>query len=208
MTLPGDAYADTSAQQSVLGSVSCQPPGSCVAVGSYVDTSGGSQPLVVPISSAMPAAAAEVSLPANAAGGADDAGLNDVSCAPSGSCSAVGYYVDTDGSGEPLVVPVSGGVAAAGLEGTLPSNALGSSTGYQDASLNAVTCPVSGSCLAVGDYYDASDYEQALIVPASGGAPGGWGGGGATDQRGRQPICVARHRCLCCLGVLRRDRRV
>jgi hypothetical protein len=171
VTLPGDAYTDTSAQQSVLGSVSCLPSDSCVAVGSYVDTSGGSQPLVVPISGAMPAAAGEVSLPANAAGGADDAGLNDVSCAPSGSCSAVGYYVDTDGSGEPLVVPVSGGVAATGLEGTLPSNALGSSTGYQDASLNAVTSPVAGSCLAVGDYYDASDYEQGLIVPVSGGAP-------------------------------------
>jgi len=171
VTLPGDAYKSTSAQQSVLGSVSCQPSGSCVAAGSYVDTSGGSQPLVVPIRSDMPAAPTEVSLPANAAGGSDDADLNDVSCAPSGSCSAVGYYVDTDDSGEPLVVPVSGGVAATGLEGTLPSNALQSSTGNQDAALNAVTCPVSGSCLAVGDYYDAPDYEQGLIVPVSGGAP-------------------------------------
>ncbi len=172
VTLTGDADAGTSAQQSVLGSVSCQPPGSCAAVGSYVDTSGGSRPLVVAISSDVPAAAPEVSLPAKAAGAAADAGLNGVSCAPSGPCSAVGYYVDTDGSGEPLIVPVSSGVARAGLEATLPSNALGSSTGDQDASLNAVTCPVSGSCLTVGDYYDASDDEEGLVVPVSGGAPG------------------------------------
>jgi hypothetical protein len=169
--LPGDAYPDTAEQQSVLGSVSCQPPGSCVAVGSYVDTSGGSRPLVVATSGDVPSAAREVSLPARAGGGADDAGLTGVSCHPSGSCSAVGSYVDAGGNGEPLVVPLVRGVAAAALEGTLPANALPASTGDQDGSLNAVSCPASGSCVAVGDYYDASDEQQGLVVPVTGGAP-------------------------------------
>jgi len=183
--LPGDAYTDTAAQQSVLASVSCQPTGSCVAVGSYVDTSGGSRPLVVAISGDVPSAAREVGLPARAGGAADGARLSGVSCPPSGSCSAVGSYEDTGGNTEPLIVPLLRGVAGAGLEAKLPANQLHSSTGYQDASLGTVSCPLSGSCLAVGDYYDASDDQQALVVPISGGASG------AGNEAALQPIQVA-----------------
>jgi hypothetical protein len=170
VVLPADAFPGTTAgQQSALGSVSCQPTGACVSVGYYVNTNGGSRPLVVPSTGGAPAAAGEVSLPANAAAGASDDGLNAVSCAPSGSCAAVGYYVDTYGSGEALLISVSDGVVAAGVQAPLPADALAPSTTDQDASLGAVVCPVSGSCLAVGDFSDASDYQQGLVAPVSGG---------------------------------------
>jgi hypothetical protein len=171
-TLPADAYAGTIAQQSALTSVACQAMASCVAVGYYVDTSGGSRPLVVPIGGAGPAAAGEVTLPSNAAAATLDDGLNGVACPPSGPCAAVGYYVDTDGSDEALAVPVSGGAVATGLQASLPANAAASSTTDQDASLNAVSCPVSGSCLAVGDFSDASYYQQGMAVPIASGATG------------------------------------
>ncbi len=169
VVLPADAYAGTTGQQSVLDSVSCQATGSCVSVGYYVNTNGGSRPLVVPSTGGAPAAAGEVSLPANAAAGASDDGLNAVSCAPSGSCAAVGYYIDTYASGEALLISVSDGVVAAGVQAPLPADALAPSTTDQDASLSAVACPVSGSCLAAGDFSDASDYQQGLVAPVSGG---------------------------------------
>ncbi|HTW13212.1 MAG TPA: Ig domain-containing protein [Solirubrobacteraceae bacterium] len=168
--LPANADTATGAQQSVLGSVSCQSTGTCVAVGSYVDTNGGSQPLVVPFSFGAPGSTAEVHLPANAAGGAADDGLNAVSCAPTGECAAVGYYVDSHGSDEALVLPIAGGVGGIGLEAALPANAVAPASGAQSAPLDAVTCPASGSCLAVGDYDDSSGFEQGLTVAVANGA--------------------------------------
>jgi large repetitive protein len=169
VALPVDAFTGTGGQQSVLNSVSCQATGACVAAGSYVNSSGGSRPLVVPITVAgVPAATAPVALPANVGGASVNDGLNSVSCGPTGPCVSVGYYVDSSGSGEPLAISTSGGVVGAGSELDLPSNALALASGLQAASLSAVACPQSGSCLAVGDYYDAATNQQALVEAISG----------------------------------------
>jgi hypothetical protein len=174
VTLPANAYTGNGGQQSVLNSVSCQATGACVAAGEYVDSSGGSRPLVVPITTAgRPAAAVAVGLPANAAGATFDDGLNSVGCGPTGACEAVGYYVDSSGSGEPLAVAISGAAVSAGTELKLPSNALALSGGAQAASLSAVACPESGSCLAVGEYNDSSANQQGLVEPVSGGSSAG-----------------------------------
>jgi hypothetical protein len=170
VTLPATAYTGAGGQQSVLNSISCQATGACVAAGEYVGAGGGSEPLVVPISAAgKPAAAGVVSLPANAGATTADDGLNAVSCGPTGACEAVGYYVDSAGSGEPLAVSVSGSVVSAGTELKLPGNALGVSAGTQAASLSAVACPQSNACLAVGDYDDFSSNQQGLVEPVPAG---------------------------------------
>jgi hypothetical protein len=169
VALPANAYTGSGGQQSVLSGVGCQATGVCVAVGDYIDSSGGSQPLVVPITTAgTPAPAPAIGLPANAAGPAFNDGLNDVSCGPTGACEAVGYYVDSTGSGEPLAISITGAVVNAGTELELPLNALAVSGGLQAASLSAVVCPQSGSCLAVGDYYDSSGNQQGMVEPIAG----------------------------------------
>jgi Putative Ig domain len=169
VVLPVDAYTGTGGQQSVLNSVSCQATGVCVAAGAYVNSSGGSRPLVVPITIAgAPTAAAPVALPANAAGPTYNDGLNSVSCSPTGACVAVGHYVDSSGSGEPLAVSTSGRVVSAATELALPSNALALTGGLQAASLSDVACPQSGSCLAVGEYYDSAANQQGMVEAISG----------------------------------------
>jgi hypothetical protein len=169
VTLPTDAYTGTGGQQSVLNSVSCQATGVCVAAGAYVDSSGGSRPLLVPITTAgAPAATAPVVLPANAGGATYNDGLNSVSCGPTGACVAVGYYVDAFGSGEPLAVSTSGGVVSAATELALPSNELALAGGLQAASLSDVVCPQSGSCLAVGEYSDSAANQQGMVEAISG----------------------------------------
>ncbi len=174
VALPGNAYTGSGGQQSVLASIGCQATGACVAAGYYVDSSGGSRPLVVPIAtSGKPALADAIGLPANAAGAAADDGLTGVSCGPTGACEAVGYYVDSSGSGEPLAVATSVGAVSSGIELKLPSNALSLSGGKQSASLSAVVCPQSGSCLAVGDYYDSSADQQGLVEPILSGSSAG-----------------------------------
>jgi Putative Ig domain len=169
VALPANAYTGSGGQQSVLNGVGCQATGVCVAVGDYVDSSGGSQPLVVPITTAgTPVPAPAIALPVDAAGPTSNDGLNAVSCGPTGACEGVGYYVDSFGSSEPLAISVSGGVVSAGTEVELPVNELAVSGGLQTASLSAVVCPQSGSCLAVGDYDDISGNQQGMVEPIAG----------------------------------------
>lgn len=161
--LPANAGANPDAS---LAAVSCWAAGSCVAVGYYYDRNNDQQAFVVPITNGVPGAAQEVTLPAGA-GTNPYAELESVSCAPSGSCVTVGRY---DGSGSDyhaLVVPINDGVAAPGVEASLPAN----QASYQDAELYAVSCQASGSCDAVGFYYDKTGAYNSLVVPITGGVP-------------------------------------
>jgi hypothetical protein len=166
VALPSNALSDsTGAQYAQLNSVSCDPSGACVAVGSYVDDNGNTEAMVAPITGASVGSAVEVTLPGNALAdstGSQSAELNSVSCEASGACVAVGDYLDdvantsdnTPGNEEAMVVPVSSaGVVGTSAMLTLPADAnASSSTSTPAASLEDVSCPASGSCAAVGSY--------------------------------------------------------
>ena len=128
---------------------------------------------MVPITTAgAPAATAPVALPANAGGATYNDGLNSVSCGPTGACVAVGYYVDSSGSGEPLAVSTSGRVVSAGTELALPSNALASSGGTRLRrcppwpALNPA--PASPSAI-----HDSAANQQAMVESISGRSSAG-----------------------------------
>jgi mRNA-degrading endonuclease toxin of MazEF toxin-antitoxin module len=146
-----------------LDSVGCTSSGSCFAVGYYTDNAGDSEALAVPIASGTVGTASEVALPANAAGnsGGQNAGLQSVSCPPSGECEAVGYYADGSTAIQALAIPLGSGTA--GAEVVAPANPTGGIT--QDAGLSGVSCLAGGACVAVGTYSDANDAAQGMIVP-------------------------------------------
>jgi hypothetical protein len=85
--LPANAASVTDAS---VQSVSCSSVGNCTAGGIYVDSSGGSQGLLLTEKSGRWAAGAEASLPADATT-VTDVGVLSVSCALAGDCRAVGY---------------------------------------------------------------------------------------------------------------------
>ncbi len=165
--------SNVTAQDAGLGSVSCDPSGACVAVGSYVDGDGNTQAMIVPITGGNAGTAVEVAPPAGNAidnsTGKQYAELNSVSCESSGACVAVGDYVDTSGNSQAMVVPVSStGALGASTMLTLPSDA---SATDPRARLNDVSCPAAGSCAAIGQYNGSSSNEQLVTSISAAGLP-------------------------------------
>ena len=93
-------------------------------------------------------AASEAPLPANAALDPHVVVSQSV-CTDLGTCVAVGSYEDTNAVQQSLIDTYSSG-AWSPSEGALPTNA----DATRGASLDAVSCPVSGSCVAIGSYFD------------------------------------------------------
>ncbi len=170
-TLP--AGASSSNPNVSLRSVSCASAGNCTAVGSYIDSSGNVQGLLLTESSGVWGAGVEATLPAGASSSGPNVSLRSVSCASAGNCTAVGSYIDSSGHPQGLLVSESSGAWGAGVEATLPADA---STTNPGVSLNSVSCASAGSCTAVGGYFDNSGnlQLQGLLLTESSGA---WGAG-------------------------------
>jgi hypothetical protein len=145
-----DPYAD-------LDYVSCSSAGNCTAVGEYMDLSSNFQSMLVTESSGTWGAAVSPTLPA----GEVSSTLYSLSCSSPGNCAAVGFYSDGTGAHAVLLDESSGSWAAAVAPG-LPA-------GGKDASLDSVSCPADGACVAAGAFVDASNHSQGLLVSQSAG---------------------------------------
>jgi PASTA domain len=187
--LPADAAATH--QIASLTSVSCASPGNCTAVGGYVDSSGGSQALLLDETAGSWRTGVEAQLPANAAPtnlyAGDVVFLLAVSCASAGNCSAVGSYCAVgncntlgNGSGgstgeEGLLLTETAGSWGTGVEAALPANAATTSPLLY---INSVSCASAGNCSAVGSYFAGSDNTQPLMLTETAGA---WAAGVEVD---------------------------
>ena len=161
-TLPGDAAAEPAVS---LTSVSCGAIGECVAVGSYVDSSGHQQGLEISESSTAWDTGVAALLPAGAAAN-PAVSLTSVSCASAGDCTAVGSYNDASNHTLGLLLSESSGTWMTGLAPTLPADAASS----PGVSLTSVSCPSAGNCDAVGSYDDTAGDLQGLMVTESSGS--------------------------------------
>jgi hypothetical protein len=161
---PSNAGTDAGTAAGV-NAVACTSATSCVAVGYYYDTAGDPYGLIETLSGTTWSAAAAPE-PANA--GTDtlqSAALDAVSCTSATSCSAVGNYVNTAGHENGLIDTLSGTTWSA-VAAPEPANG---GTGLNTPSgLEAVACTSATSCVAVGSYNDAADYEYGLIDTLSG----------------------------------------
>ena len=143
-------------------SVSCAAVGSCVAVGNYTDTSGNVQGLIETLEGGTWTATTAPLAGLSPAATRTYTELTAVSCLTEGNCIAVGGYGDTS-NGDGLIETLSGGVWSAT---TAP--AAGLSPASSAAALLNLSCPLPGSCTAVG-YYDDSSGKDGLIETLSGG---------------------------------------
>jgi hypothetical protein len=93
----------------------------------------------------------------NVGGGA---GVESVSCASAGNCSAGGSYANEFGHGQAFVVSEVNGTWQTAVQVT------GATTAYDDgsAALESVSCAAPGNCSAGGYYIDSSGNHQAFIV--------------------------------------------
>jgi hypothetical protein len=158
-TLPPGAAADPIA---ALNAVSCASAGNCSAVGSYRDTSGNTQPVLLTQTSGIWAAGVPASLPS--AGSDPQVALNSVSCTSPGNCSAVGDYIDSSGNRQGALLTETSGTWAAG-EADLPA----APTVNPKVFLLSVSCASAGNCTAVGEYTDNSGNTQGLLLTQTSG---------------------------------------
>jgi hypothetical protein len=143
-----------------LTKVSCPAAGSCVALGIYDIASVGTQTVIETLSGgSWTAATAPAPAPDN------DVVLQDLSCPAAGSCAAAGYYRDTSGGYHGLVETLSGGTWTATA---VPVSGLNPAAAAQVV-LHQVSCPVTGSCAATGNYVDSSGHRQGLIATLANG---------------------------------------
>ena len=133
-------------------------------MGSYYDSSGNGQGLLLTETSGTWAAGTEAALPADAAATPQGVSLTSVSCVSAGNCAAVGSYGIGTGGGAPLLLTESGGSWATGIEPSVPPNASPASF----VSLSSVSCGSAASCGAVGSYWASSGSNYGLLI---GGAP-------------------------------------
>jgi hypothetical protein len=212
--LPAGAAADPYVS---LNSINCFSASVCAALGSYTDSSGNTQSLLLTTSGSS-WKAAKAPIPSDPSG-SPDGSLSAVHCSSATSCLAAGSYYDSAGDWEGLLIsgfgktwtaaqaPVPSGAEAnpytqpeavtctgstggcvvvgtydtsngsAGLlltgsgsswtatEAPLPANARGT---YPDPDLTAVRCLSPSSCTAAGGYYDTSYDRYGLLVTGSG----------------------------------------
>jgi hypothetical protein len=149
------------AVNSILLGVACSGRGYCSAGGSYNDSRGNSQALVVTESGGKWGRAVEVKLPRNAASD-PFAEVNGVACSSLGNCVAVGYYSPTASEDAGFIVTQRRGTWGRAIAATpLPK-------GTTASWLYAVACPAPGSCEAVGSFLAHSTDEGIVLEQAHG----------------------------------------
>lgn len=131
-----------------LSSVDCVRPGWCEAGGSYSDSTGRTQAMVVTESGGRWGQATELTMPP---GSPDDPyayvnAVASVACTAPGACVAVGEYGPQDAVHDFIVVQSHGKWGPA-QQAALPAHSPAGSA----INFTSIACPAPGSCLAVGD---------------------------------------------------------
>jgi hypothetical protein len=152
--------------QITVNAVSCAAVGSCTAVGSFVDAAGNPVAFAVSETGWVWGTAQTVPLPAGAPA-TGSSSLTSVSCTAAADCTAVGWYTDANGAIQGLLATQSAGEWAPGVEAVLPATP----ASQPNVTLSSVACSAPGTCAVVGEYNDASNNQQGLLLSQN---DGGW----------------------------------
>ena len=149
-----------------FGSIACSASGSCVASDVYTDSAGDREGMVAEETNGTWGQAVEIAPPANAAASAR--ATFELACPASGgsgSCVAVGHYMDSSGAWQGMTAVQTDGTWGQASELALPANATAWIGGLGPA------C-TSTSCVAVGEYTETSGERQGFAAEETGGT---WG---------------------------------
>ena len=138
-------------------SIDCRAPGSCTAVGQFLDANGNHEAMTASMRNGvwgppLPA----VFAPSVASSSPNDA-FTSVSCSAPGFCTAVGWFANTAGYQQAMMATQSGGTW-----GTV--TALTPASATPNDALVAVSCTGAGDCTAAGSEVRASGAPVAVTV--------------------------------------------
>src|SRR5262249_50691193 len=142
----------------------CPSTTACAAAGSYTDSSGHDEGMLL-TGSGSSWAATEAPLPADA-DTQPYVYLPSISCASATACTAAGFYYSTHGYRGLLVT--RSGTGWTGIPAPLPADAATNPTNAQLDTGQSVSCPSAAACAAIGYYIDSSGYYQGLLLTGSG----------------------------------------
>lgn len=163
--VPGTAALNAGGNADIT-TVSCTAAGTCSAGGVYVDASGSTQALVVAETNGTWRTAKEA--PGTAALNAGGfAGIDSMSCAKPGNCSAGGSFTSRLGDTEAFVITEKHGRWGQAEEA--PGTAALNTGGF--ASVDSVSCWSAGQCSAGGSYLTRAG-TQAFVIDQNNGI---WG---------------------------------
>jgi hypothetical protein len=165
LALPTGA-ATGAGQQVSVASVTCTGPGSCVAVGTYVEGSGEDRSMIATDTSGVWGQASELVLPSNSppAPVLAPAGLASVVCTGPGDCMAVGNYTERFGNSLGMAATETNGAWGPAKAVPMPPGA-----GGNFANLLSVACATPGNCVAVGTYEDVNVDTLAMDATETNG---------------------------------------
>jgi hypothetical protein len=160
--LPANAASPASAQ---LEAVACTPDGSCAAVGSYLDSAGNAQTMVLAKPPGGPwRQATEIASPPNAAANPDTF-MTGIACSGPGTCVAVGNYSVSPTQFEAMGAIESRGVWHRATEIAAPRGAIASTF----TAITSISCLAAGPCLGAGQYAVSATQSRAMVVTESKG---------------------------------------
>jgi len=160
--LPANAGSPASAE---LQAVACTPDGSCAAAGSYQDSSGNAQTMVLSKPPAGPwRQATEIASPPNAAAN-PDAFMTGISCSAPGTCVAVGNYSVSPTQFEAMGAVELRGTWHRATQIAAPRGAIASTF----TAITSVSCLAAGPCLGAGQYAVSATQSRAMVVIESKG---------------------------------------
>lgn len=163
LVLPTDGVLEPS---SVLEGLSCNAPGVCAAVVSYM-TPSGAKAIVLSQLDGVWGVAGRVEPPFPSSLGID-AVVGRQSCLAVGVCVAFSTYNDSAGRGQLAVVSQTAGVWGVTRRVALPSNA----SANPHPKIGPASCGGLGRCAALGTYDDTAGVRHAMALSESQGV---WG---------------------------------
>jgi len=164
--VPGTAALNTGGLASA-DRVSCPAPGACTLGGKYTNSQRQQVPYVASEQNGTWGTALTVpGITALASG--EFAGVNGLSCASPGNCSAAGLYMIGGNDREAYVTAETNGTWAQAE----PMPGLAALNQAQRAEVSSLSCTSAGNCAAGGSYGDGRGAFQPFVISQSGGA---WG---------------------------------
>jgi hypothetical protein len=167
-TLVAPANAAANPGLTVYG-LSCGAIGNCAVVGSYQDSALNIQAFVANEVNQKWSTAKEVSLPVNALGTGQTALVRSVVCMSSGSCSAVGSYLD-NATPTPRSVGFVVDEVGGSWQNASEISVTSSTNSDPYVTMGQISCSSASNCVAVGSFIDVNDVGQGLLVDQVNGA--------------------------------------
>lgn len=170
-----------------VSNISCQSAGDCTAVATYVDTAGNMDGVMFTETDGVWGTGVQAQVPASLttvpAGENTQLRFVAVQCVSAGNCTAVANLNAYTFSGNPSTLPWDGEWEAEGAqralvftetngawsEGQLVPPPADTNPAYPGTSMDSLSCPAAGDCVAVGLYDPTDTGNDTFIATESGG---------------------------------------